>query len=102
MVDVPHFALPFRVENGAIAVVEQDSNEEIEDCVESILRTFVGTRIDNPDFGIPDEAFFQQTPSASAQVYVAAIEEMEPRAQVLGSARLIELAEKHVTIEMEA
>jgi phage baseplate assembly protein W len=96
---VPHLATPFRIVNGAIAVVEQDSVEEIEDCVESILRTFVGTRIDAPDFGIPDETFRQQTPSTGAELYIAAIEAQEPRAHVLGRARLTQLAEKHVTIE---
>jgi phage baseplate assembly protein W len=101
--DVPHFALPFRVVNGAIAVSEQGSVEEIEDCVESILRTIVGTRVlDAPDFGIPDETFVQQTPNSSAELYVGAIEAQEPRARVLGTARLLELAEKHVTIESEA
>lgn len=102
MADVPHFALPFRVVNGSIAESEQGSVEEIEDCVESILRTIVGTRaLDAPDFGIPDETFTQLTPNSSAELYVAAIERLEPRAHVLGRARLEELAEKHVTIEPE-
>jgi phage baseplate assembly protein W len=98
---VPHSALPFRIENGRVAEVEQDSVEEIEGCVEAILRTFVGTRIDAPDFGVPDESFVQQTPNPSAEVYIAAIEQAEPRARVLGSARLEELVTKHVTIETE-
>lgn len=103
MTEVPHFALPFRVENGAIAVSEQGSVEEIESCVESVLRTIVGSRpLDAPDFGIPDETFVQQTPNPSADLYIAAIEEQEPRARVLGRARLVHLAEKHVTIETEA
>lgn len=101
-VSIPHFSLPFRVVNGSIAEVEQGSVEEIEDCVESILRTIAGTRIDNPDFGVPDESFTQQTPNSSAELYIAAIEAQEPRARVLGRARLIEMAEKHVTIESEA
>lgn len=101
-VSVPHLAIPFRIVNGSVAESEQGSVEEIEDCVESILRTFAGTRIDNPDFGIPDEAFTQQTPNSSAELYIAAIEAQEPRARVLGRARLVELATKHVTIESEA
>jgi phage baseplate assembly protein W len=100
--DVPHFSLPFRVVNGSVVESEQGSVEEIEDCVESILRTFVGTRIDAPKFGIPDETFVQQTPNSSAEIYIAVIEAQEPRARVLGRARLVELAEKHVTIEAEA
>lgn len=102
MAQVPHFSLPFRVEGGAIAVTEQDSLEEIEDCVESILRTLVGTRaIDAPDFGVPDETFVQQTPNSSAEIYIAAIEAQEPRAHVLGRARLKQMV-KEVVIEMGA
>jgi phage baseplate assembly protein W len=100
--EVPQFAVPFRVEDGDVVEVEQDSIEEIEQCVEAILRTIVGSRLlDAPDFGIPDESFVQQTPSPSAAVYIAAIEEQEPRARVLGQARLEELTTKVVTIEPE-
>jgi hypothetical protein len=84
-----------------LAEVEQDSVEEIEQCVEAILRTIVGTHIDDLEFGIPDESFTQQTPNPSAEVYIAAIEEQEPRARQLGRARLEELATKVVTIESE-
>lgn len=102
MAQVPHFAHPFRVVNGAVVEVEQGSVEEIEQCVEAILRTIIGTRVlDAPDFGIPDETFVQQGPSPSAAVYIAAIEEHEPRARVLGTARLEELATKVVTIKPE-
>jgi phage baseplate assembly protein W len=97
---VPQFDVPFRLDpvTGAPAEVEQGSVEEIEQCVEAVLRTIVGTRIDDLDFGIPDETFRQQTPNSSAEVYVAAVEEMEPRARVLGTARIEELATKVVTI----
>lgn len=101
MADVPHFAVPFRIENGRVAVVERDSVEEIESCVEAILRTIVGTHIDNLDFGIPDETFVQQSPTPGVAVYVAAIEEQEPRARALGSARLKEMVTKVVTIKTE-
>jgi phage baseplate assembly protein W len=102
MADVPHYTTPFRIVNGEIAVVEQDSIEDIEQCVEAVLRTIVGTRIDAPDFGVPDESFVQQTPNPSAEVYIASIEAQEPRARVLGTARLEELVTKVVTIETEA
>ena len=100
MAQVPQFAVPFRIDpaTGAPAEVEQDSVEEIEQCVEAVLRTIVGTRIDDLDFGIPDESFREQTPNTSAEIYVAAVEAMEPRARVLGSVRIEELATKVVTI----
>jgi len=101
LVDVPHLRVPFAVFGGDVAVVEQDSQEEIESCVEAVLRTFVGTHIDDLDFGIPDETFVQQTPTPSADIYIAAIEAQEPRARVLGRARLEELVTQVVTIETE-
>lgn len=101
MADVPHFAVPFRIENGSVAVVEQGSLEEIEQCVEAILRTIVGTHLDNLDFGIPDETFVQQSPTPGVAVYIAAIEQQEPRARALGAARLEDLVTKIVTIETE-
>jgi phage baseplate assembly protein W len=98
---VPHFAVPFRFENGRPAVVEQDSVEEVESCVEAILRTIAGTRIGAPSFGIPDESFVEQGPTPALGVYLAAIEEQEPRARQLGTARLGELATNVVTITSE-
>lgn len=101
MPSIPHFSFPFRVENGQVATVEQDSRAEIEDCVEAVLRTIFGTRIDAPEFGIPDETFTQQEPSPSAEVYLAAVEEAEPRARLLSRARLKDMATKHITIQTE-
>jgi phage baseplate assembly protein W len=82
----------------SFATVEQNSAEEIEQCVEAILRTMIGSRIDAPEFGIPDETFAQLGPEPSAEVYLNAIAEFEPRARMIGSARIEELAEK-ITIE---
>lgn len=101
MPSIPHFSFPFRVESGEVAAVEQDSVEEIEDCVEAVLRTIFGTRIDAPEFGIPDETFEQQGPNPSAEAYLAAIEEAEPRAHQLGRARLEDMATKHIMITTE-
>lgn len=101
MATVPQFALPFRVANGAVVEVEQGSLEDIEQNVEAVLRTIIGTHIDDLSFGIPDESFTQQTPNTSAEVYIAAIEECEPRARQLGTARLEELLGKTVEIESQ-
>lgn len=100
MAKVPQFAVPFRIDpaTGVPAEVEQDSLEEIEQCTVSVLRTIAGTRMDDLDFGIPDETFRQQTPNSSAEIYVAAVEAMEPRARVLGSAQIVELATKVVEL----
>lgn len=98
----PHFKTPFQIVDGKVAEVEQDSQEEIEQCVVAILRTPVGTRIENPELGIPDEAFEQLGPNPSAEPYLSILEEFEPRARLVGEARLEELATKHATIRPEA
>jgi len=55
--DVPHFALPFRFVNPQAAVTEQDSIEEIADCVYAILVCPQGFRVEQLDFGLPDPTF---------------------------------------------
>ena len=101
MANSPHFAFPFRVERRSAAVVDQNSVAEIESCVEATLRTPLGTRLEEPEYGIPDETFTQVPADPTAEVYLAAVEAQEPRARGLGTARLRELAIKHVTIELE-
>lgn len=59
----PHFAIPFRLRGASGAVVtEQDTEEEILDCVETIVRYNVGHRPEKPDFGIPDPTFSHPSP----------------------------------------
>lgn len=100
MAEVPHFAHPFSVSGGVIAEVEQDSVEEIEDCVEACLRTPVGTRIDEPEYGIPDEIFTQLSPNPSVEVYLNAVEEAEPRAHLIGEGAVEDMT-KRITISSE-
>lgn len=78
MTDIPHFSLPFRVERGQVAVTEQDSAEEIADCVEAVLRYRPGERDDEPEFGTPDQAF----KTVVGPELEAAVAEWEPRAEV--------------------
>lgn len=87
-VETPHFAVPFRISAEAAEEVEQDTEREIELCVEAVLRTPVGTRIEQPGFGRPDETFAQQHPPISADLYLAALAEWEPRARVPADATL--------------
>ncbi len=91
----PTILIPASVEE-----VEQDSDREIYQCVEAVLRTPAGTRIEDPEFGRPDEAFRTLGPNPSADLYVAAVEAGEPRARVRGTARVEEMAEK-IVIERE-
>lgn len=80
---IPHLALPLkmRFDNVGFAVNEQDSLEDIVDCVETILRFPSGFRIDVPEFGTPDQAFHAR--GASGIEIKTAILEWEPRADIL-------------------
>ena len=64
-VTTPHFSLPFRFGGirGCAFVNEEDSAEDISDCVKGIIAYPVGTRDDLPDFGIPDLVFSNPSPS---------------------------------------
>lgn len=58
---VPHFDIPFKFcrHGGKIEalVVEQDSGDDINNCVEAALRYTRGQRTDEPTFGITDQTF---------------------------------------------
>ncbi len=99
-ISTPHFRVPFRVTNGSVATVEQDSQREIEQCVEAVLSTRTGSRIEEPEFGIPDQLFELLPPNPNVDDVLGALEEWEPRIRVLGSAEVEELT-KRVLIEME-
>lgn len=79
---VPHFDLPFRWgRNGHAEVVEQDTLEDVANCVLAILLTFKGQRQELPDFGIDDPTFESQPIDLAA--LTQAILEQEPRAVVM-------------------
>lgn len=76
--DNPHLKLPFRITGNKAEVVEQDTAEEIAQCVEVVLSYPVGLRIDLPDFGINDQTFREQGPDVDE--IRTAILRWEPRA----------------------
>lgn len=79
-VNVPHMAFPFRFDpNGHAVVLEQDTEEEVANCVELILACDVGSLVDQPDFGITDPTF---STSPNLQLVQHQIESWEPRATV--------------------
>ncbi len=80
----PHLAAPFRVEGGRVAAVEQDSPEEIRQSVLASLRTRLASRLEAPEYGVPDQALRRQPRNPTAAVYLRAVEEAEPRAHLLG------------------
>lgn len=78
---VPHFDLPFRLSGLHAVEVDQDSIEDITNCVEAVIRTFKGARIELPDFGIDDPTFSLQP--LAVQDVVQAVLDQEPRASLL-------------------
>lgn len=97
-VQIPHLAYPFRMVQGRFAeMVEQDSLEDIADCCVVICRTPVGSRIEEPEIGIPDPTFqFDNTPEIIDQV-----SEWEPRATLeLIDNVVTEHLEKHIGINV--
>lgn len=96
---LPHLSVPIRFTGKTFATVEQDSPEEIEQCVLACVSTVVGTRIDAPGYGVPDETFQQLSPTPSVEPYLAAVQEAEPRAHLLGEATVEEMI-KRVVLQM--
>lgn len=99
IVRVPHFSLPFRIVGAAAAVSEQDSVEEIVDCVQAIARCPQGHRVELPDFGVPDQTFRQG--GADTTLVQAALARWEPRASAIATAE-VEAAVSRVTVETHA
>lgn len=75
--DIPHFELPFRVIGTTARYVEQDSAEDVVQCVRSILSTRKRERPEAPDFGIEDPTFANRVDVGEI---TATLQEWEPRA----------------------
>lgn len=87
MADVPHLRIPFRFgPDGSAEVVEQNSHDEIAQCVAVLLKTRQGERIEVPAYGIPDQTFVSETQVPIGAIE-AAVEQWEPRAEVEVSTR---------------
>lgn len=77
----PHFDLPFRLVGNSFACVEQDTYEDIANCVECIVRTPQGFRDDSPNFGFP-QIEFEEAP-INTDMIASVIELQEPRASLI-------------------
>lgn len=78
-IERPHIAFPFAYEaDGSLAVVEEDSVEEVAACVANIAICPQGYRLDAPDFGVPDPSF--ATLPIDPDSLQHAIAKSEPRA----------------------
>lgn len=103
-VETPHFAYPFSFKTQpdgslAAAVTEQDSVDEVADCVVRITNTPLGSRDELPEFGVT-VPLFEQTP-VNVERLVSEIREWEPRAALSGSARIDSLDELLTNVRLD-
>src|SRR5215510_10732701 len=78
----PHFDLPFRLgAERTLVMVEQDTYEDVANCVETIVRTPLGYRSEVPEFGFPAVEFELQ-PILTESVLELVISQ-EPRAVLM-------------------
>lgn len=78
-IENPHFRVPFAFRDGSAVCVEQDSDEDIIQCVNAIVRTAKGFRLELPDFGIANPVLVENGPAL--QEIERALELDEPRAK---------------------
>ena len=81
MADVPHLTFPLRVISGRFACLEQDSPQDVAQCVATLLRTPYGWRDDMPDLGVDHVEFRMGGPNL--QEIERQIVTYEPRAEAL-------------------
>ena len=85
-VQTPHFKLPFSfggIKGGAI-VNEQDTEDDVIDCIKVIIAYPVGSREDHPSFGCPDLVFKEQSETTMTLISSALLT-WEPRSETFVS-----------------
>jgi len=93
----PKLRIPLRLDNGRLATVEQDSQDNIAACVYAALAYERGSRIEDPDFGIDDPSF-PQFPADLSEA-LEQIRKYEPRADVATQQDLEDLI-GHILVEV--
>lgn len=78
---IPKLRVPLEMGARGLRTVEQDSVDEVAQCVYAILATPLGSRLEQPEFGIEDDTFELQPLDLSA--WQEAIASWEPRARTL-------------------
>lgn len=81
MATIPHLRIPFQVtSDGSVAVLEQDTIDDVGQCVQVLLTTVRGERDELPTYGIPDQAFVVEM---DHQTILNLAAQWEPRAVVM-------------------
>lgn len=77
---IPHLSLPLRIKGSGYAAVQQDTLDELVCSVHAVCSFPIGSRIESPDFGIPEYELSDRP--LPVQQLEAAIEAWESRASV--------------------
>jgi phage baseplate assembly protein W len=77
MTDIPHFDLPLHITGSSFTEVEQDTLDDITNCVVAALLTPIGSRKELPDFGTTDLTF--QVQPVDVQTLINQVALHEPR-----------------------
>lgn len=77
---IPKLRVPLQMRNGRLALVEQDSQDNVAACVYALLATERGSRLEDPDFGVEDPTF--ATMPVDVDEWLEQIAAYEPRAEV--------------------
>jgi len=88
-ITTPQLKVPFQMSGSKMATIEQDSDDDVVQCVAATIRTRPGTRPDDPLMGIPDFAFSEN--GADLSVIRATLAKYEPRATVMTEQELVDL-----------
>lgn len=81
---IPHIALPFRFiagGPGGVEVNEQDTLDDVYDCVQAIVRCPLGFRPELPGFGTSDQTF-SQGDAIDIDMLEQQVSDWEPRADL--------------------
>lgn len=99
-ISIPHFDFPFRIAGSKVVEREQDSLDDVANCVRAILLTPDDFRTDIDDFGLSDMTFLKQ-PLAS-QGILGDISVQESRVSLLIDIRpsIIDELIAEVTVEV--
>lgn len=103
MADLPprQLAYPLRLDGGDLAVVEQDTIEEVRQSVFTLVRTPIGARPLAPGVGVDDPTFSEGVDPDELAALLMDDETGEPRAEVTVTAEPIDgTGEQQIRVEV--
>lgn len=97
---IPKLRVPLEFGTAGFRTVEQDSEDEIAQCVYGLIATPLGSRLEDPELGVEDPTFEQGGPNFSE--WQAAAAAFEPRAAALLTSSQLEEGVANVVVQVKA